>query len=185
MRKFVFLTAFIIGVVASQISMSNMVFAAISNQKIAAVIISEDSDFKDKRFTDMVKETFEKNNKKIQILSGSVPQDKYTNYWSEKNLDTLEEPMPTKSDLIDFVSYGGYGKVIYFIIKNNDITTTGYGGVYGGTVTRVSVKVSAYLVNREKIIKTSTFTREDSSHVHINSMKLTGTTLRSPSCQNP
>ena len=174
MRKILFFMTLIVGILVSQLSMSNTVLAANANQKVAVVIISEDNDFRSQRFTDMAKEIFEKdnkNNKNLKILTGSEPQNKYKKYWVDKNIDTLEEPMPTRTNLIEFVSYGDYDKVIYLIVKNTDVNTTGYGGIYAGTVTRVSVTVNAYLVDRNTIINTSAFTREDAAHVHISSMK--------------
>ena len=169
MKKLVFLMTLIVGIILSQNLMTNVTFAAaISNQEIPVIIISEDSDFKAKRYTDMINSTLAKSNKNITILYSEDYQNKYANYWADKNLDTLEEPMPTKTDLINFVSYGNYNKVIYLIVKDVEITAAGKGS---NNATYVSVTASAYLVDKQKIIKTSTFTREDSSHRHIDSMK--------------
>ena len=167
MKKLVFLMTLIVGIILSQSLMTNVTFAAaISNQEIPVIIISEDSDFKAKRYTNMINSAFSKKN--MTILYSEDYQNKYSNYWIDKNVDTLEEPVPTRTDLINFVSYGNYDKVIYLIVKDVKITAAGKGS---NNATYVSVTASAYLVDKQKIIKTSTFTREDSSHRHIDSMK--------------
>ena len=152
---------------AFAIIFSMMLFAASSafaqSQEIVVLIIGN-SDFKTPNFiryaTQLFKEEYK--GKTLKFVSGEEIQSKYQNYWLDKG--SLEEGTPTKQDLIDFVSYGDYDRVVYLIIKDPviDKHESGYGSSYQQK-SRASVTVNAFLADSEKVLKAATSTKEDDS----------------------
>ena len=174
MKKIAFLFTLIIGVILSQIPMSNIVFAADSNPRIAVVIVCADPDFQDKRFTKRITDYIGKKMKNVTILAGKDIQSKYEDYWFEKTNDVVNySTMPSKSDLLDFTSYGNYDKVLYLVIPAPGMDKTVSGAVSGGNTTPVgtsgssvsssttgyfnnytaTITVNAFLVDKNEIIK--------------------------------
>ena len=178
MKKIVFLMALIVGTVICQFLIQNVTFAA--PQNIAVVVVSADDDFKGKLFIKDINKNFGKNNANVKILSGDDVQSKYQEYWFDKEL--VEEGTPKKEDLIDFVSYGNYDKVIYLMIKTPDLKHSQSGAVMtgsvapGGVVTgtavslgtfSTSVTVSSFLVDKDKVIKIANSTNSKVSETAL------------------
>ena len=131
--------------------------------KIAVVIVGG-SDFKTVNFVRYAREFFEEanTNGNLIIFSGDEIQSKYQDYWLDKGL--LEEGTPVKQDLLDFVNYSGYDKVIYLMVKDPVVDTHERGrSIFRKQNSRASITVNAYLVDRENIIKTATSTKENDS----------------------
>ena len=154
-----------------------------NKRQIAIVVVSSDADFKTKSFTNQARKDLKKNNKKnkfkfipdsirgtveksnseFTVLSGDEIQNKYHDYWFDKGM--LQEGNPTREDFVNFVSYSGYDKVIYLLVNNPTITQTGaIGSTIGagntGTVIytnsySAAVTIDAFLVDKNKIIKTA------------------------------
>ena len=162
----------IVGMVIIQIPTHNVTFAAPQKKvAVAVVVVSADADFKGKLFIKDIKKHFGKKNSNVTILSGDDVQSKYQEYWFDK--ESLAEGIPQKEDLIEFVSYGGYDKVIYLVVNPSDVKHSQSGAVMtgrvapGGLVTgtavsldsySTSVSVSSFLVNKDKVIKISNST---------------------------
>ena len=192
MKKLTFLIALIIGVLITQMAVTNVTFAKsnknIQKPKVAILIVSADAAFKTKACTnrarkdfmkdksknkfkfipDSVRKRFEHNKNDFDLIAGEEVQSKYHNYWYERGY--LQERMPSKGDLVDFVRYSGYDKVIYLIVNNPTVTQTGTvgtnivtpnpnGGATGTVVYtntyEAALSMDAFLVDRNNIIKTA------------------------------
>ena len=183
MKKIAILFTLIIGIILSQIPMSNMVFAAVSNPRIAVVIVCADPDFQDKRFTKRITDYIGHKMSNITILAGKEVQSKYEDYWFENTNDVVNTgTMPSREDLIKFVSYGNYDKVVYLVIptpgmdhsvsaatSSGTTTPIGTAGSTVGTGTTVyydnyntTITVNALLVDKNEILKRSSSTNKNS-----------------------
>ena len=183
MKKFLFLCTLIVEIVASQFSVSNIVFAANLNQKIAVVIVCADPDFQGKRFTKRITDYIGKKMKNVTILAGKEIQTKYEDYWFENTDDVVNNGTnPSREDLIKFVSYGNYDKVLYLVIPTPGVEHSVSGAMGGGTTTPVGtagtsvnsgstayfnnydaiITVNALLVDKNEIIKRLSSTNRNS-----------------------
>ena len=192
MKKVTFLIVLIIGVIISQIPFANVTFAKSKytyKSKIAIVVVSPDATFKTKSYTnqarkdfekdksknkfkfipDSVRGRFEKNKNDFVLIAGEEVQNKYHKYWFDKGF--LQENLPSKETLIEFVQYSGYDKVIFLLVNNPIVTQTGTvgtnitipnpnGGVTTGTTYysntyEAALTMDAFLVDRDKIITTA------------------------------
>ncbi len=148
MRKFIFFMVLIVGVIITQISAVNNVFAEKipdeAKKKVAVVIIGNDPAFKSEHYAKSAKKSFEKavnkkrnvfdsalrdvtgdysKNESVTILASDVILNQFQNYLEEKNI--TEEGRTSKETFLDFVSYGNYDKVIYLVVDDPIIDTNG------------------------------------------------------------
>ncbi|MBR2179150.1 MAG: hypothetical protein IJ862_01985 [Selenomonadaceae bacterium] len=191
MKKLTCLVALLIGIIITQIPFSNITFAKSKNTnkaKIAIVVVSPDATFKTKGYTnqarkdfakdksknkfkfipDSVRGRFERNKNDFELLAGSEIQNKYHKYWFDKGF--LQEGLPSKETLVEFVQYSGYDKVIFLLVNNPIVTQTGTvgtniatptpnggstGSVFYTNTYEAALTMDAFLVDKDKIITTA------------------------------
>ncbi len=130
-----------------------------------AVVIVGSSDFKTKDYLDTIKkylaEPFDETN--ITVSYGNDIQTQYQEYWLDKG--ELDEQRPKKQDLLDFVGYGNYGKVLYIVLNDPVVESSGRGK--RSDYIRASIGMNAFLVGKDKIIETKNVTYESVSKTSI------------------
>lgn len=97
------------------------------------------------------------------IVTGNTPQNKWVDYWLDKGF--LEEQTPKKDDLLGFVSFSGYDKVLFFIVKDPIMEkhTRSTGLFTQATQARVSLTTNAFLCTPDAVIKTYSVSKQDDS----------------------
>ena len=139
--------------------------ASAAGQSQIAVVVVGGSDYKTKDYFSSIKEylaePFDETN--INVSYGDAVQTKYEEYWLDKG--ELDEPRPGKQDLIDFVSYGNYNKVLYIVIKDSVVDTNGRGK--NNDYVRTSIGINAILANKDGIIKTQNINDESVSKTSV------------------
>ena len=130
-------------------------FAA--NPKTAFVIVSEPF-FRSKDYVNYATGIFRE--KKLSIENGNNVQRKYMQYWIDKGL--LREGKATTKDFINFVSYGGYKKVIYLVPNISSFTF-----VEEDADSSSAISFNIFLADKEKILKVYISDTEYESFTHL------------------
>lgn len=146
----------------------NVVFAETINNaspgrtNIGVVIVGS-SDFKTQDFYEYLYGQLRTEGNPYSVTIGNDPQNKYMEYWLEQG--ALEEQVPKKDDLLKFVSFSRYDKVLYCIVKDPVIEKhSRSAGLFTTTTqTRASITVNAFLCTSDGIIKTYSVSKQDDS----------------------
>ena len=145
--------------VAVVVALSCNAFAAslLTGKQELAVVIVGTSDYKTQDFFNSIGTYISEpcEGTKTKVLYGSDVQTKYQEYWLEKG--ELDEQRPNKQDLLDFVDYSGYDKVLYLILKDpvidshaNPIMVNGIWATRQDT--RASIGLNIFLVEKESLL---------------------------------
>ena len=126
------------------------------------VVIISGSDFKTQDFFDYTRETLAPDTSTKYVLkNGSDIQSLYQNYWIDKGF--LEEQTPRKDDLLDFVSYSNFDKVVFILIPDSEIDEHRWG-IWGRHYSvRASVDFKVFVCDKSDILKALTVTKEADS----------------------
>lgn len=147
MKKIFLLTLLLMGALCTVYFAS----AEAAPQRIGIVLIGG-SDFKSQGFYRYAQEHLKDKNNAYTVEASDAVQTKYLNYWMDKG--ELEEQKAKKQDLLDFVKYAGYDKVLY-LMAADPVTESHRTGLWGlNTFTRTSVQIRGFLCNRETILAT-------------------------------
>lgn len=149
-------------VMAFMVLFSCSAFAASASNQTVGVVIIGSSDFKTADYFNSIKSSFQSNNE-YTVEYGNGIQSKYQSYWLDKGF--LEEQKPVKQDLIDFVKYSGYDKVLFVMVKDPVVDKhKQQTGLFTSVVnSRASISVNAFLADKSNVIKASSSTKEDDS----------------------
>lgn len=167
MKKILLLTLCIMALITNTVMAGAAEDILARKNSVVGVVIIGGSDFKTPDYYDYIHDTFSQDDEQIikmyRISAGNELQSKYLDYWIDQGF--LEEQTPKKNDLLNFVTYGQYDKVIFLMVK--DPVTEKHSRQAGifGTVTqaRTSVQINAFLCDNTQIIKTYTAIKEDDS----------------------
>ena len=139
--------------------------AAAADRSQIAVVVVGSSDFKTKDYFDTIKkylaEPFDETNTTVSY--GNEIQTKYQEYWL--SLGELDEQRPKKQDLLDFAGYGNFAKVLYIVLNDPVVESSGRGK--RSDYIRASIGMNAYLAAKDKIIDTKNVTYESVSKTSI------------------
>ncbi len=132
------------------------------HQNIGVVIIGS-SDFKTQDFYEYLYGQLRTENNPYNVIVGNDPQNKYMEYWLEQG--ALEEQTPKKDDLLKFVDFSKYDKVLYCIVKDPVIEkhSRSVGLFDTVTQTRASITINAFLCTSDGIVKTYSVSKQDDS----------------------
>ena len=138
---------------------------ALAAQSQIAVVVVGSSDFKTKDYFGTVKKYFADpvDGSNITVSYGNDIQTQYQEYWLDQG--ELDEQRPKKQDLLNFVSYGNYSKVLYIVLKDPIVEQSGRGK--RSDYIRASIGMSAILAGKDKIIDTKSVTYESISKTSI------------------
>ena len=128
-----------------------------------AILLMGSNDFKSTQYFTMIENHFLKNNPHAsQIVLGADIQSKYQEYWLDKGF--LEEQQPTKDDLLAMPEYLGVDKVLVLIVKDPVVEKHfAFTLMESGEKSRASIQINAFLIDKEKILKSKVSTNEDDS----------------------
>ena len=128
-----------------------------------AILLMGSNDFKSTQYFTMIENHFLKDNPHAsQIALGADVQSKYQEYWLDKGF--LEEQQPTKEDLLAMPSYLGVDKVLVMIVKDPVVEKHwAFTLMESGEKSRASIQINAFLVNKDKILKSKVSNNEDDS----------------------
>lgn len=137
----------------------------INSPSVCAIMVG-DADVKSPDFMERLEENLNKDFEGIHqkhVDCDTKIQSLYQNYWFEKG--ELEEGKLTKTDLHEFVKYSNYDRCLFLIVSDPKIeTTTVRRGFLGyAENTRASIEVKAFLVDKDKVLKIMSVTKENSS----------------------
>lgn len=133
-------------------------------QQTVGIVIISSPDFKTQDFYEyFYGQLRSETDTSYNIVTGNDPQNKWVEYWLDKGY--LEEQAPKKEDLLKFVNFSGYDKVIYFIVKDPVIEkNTLSAGLFSTTTrSRASVTVNSFLCSKDNVIKTYSVSKQDDS----------------------
>ena len=136
----------------------------INSPSVCAIMVGN-ADVKSPDFMERLEENLNKDFEGIHqkhVDCDTKIQSLYQNYWFEKE---LEEGKLTKTDLHEFVKYSNYDRCLFLIVTDPKIeTTTVRRGFLGyAENTRASIEVKAFLVDKDKVLKIMSVTKENSS----------------------
>ena len=128
-----------------------------------AILLMGSNDFKSTQYFTMIENHFLKNNPHAgQIALGADIQSKYQEYWLDKGF--LEEQQPAKDDLLALPEYLGVDKVLVMIVKDPVVEKHfAFTLTESGEKSRASIQLNAFLIDREKILKSKVSNNEDDS----------------------
>lgn len=128
-----------------------------------AILLMGSNDFKSTQYFTMIENHFLKNNPHAsQIVLGADIQSKYQEYWLDKGF--LEEQQPTKDDLLAMPEYLGVDKVLVLIVKDPVVEKHfAFTLMESGEKSRASIQINAFLIDKEKILKSKVSNNEDDS----------------------
>lgn len=156
MKKIFLLVALILSV-ACPVCLAN----GINSVERIGVILIGGSDFKSQGFYRYAKEHLDDENHRYIVDAGDELQTKYLNFWIDKG--ELEEQEAKKKDLLDFVKYSGYDKILY-LIAANPVTESRRTGIFGiGMYVRTSVQIRGFLCDSENILATHVSNKDGDS----------------------
>lgn len=166
MRKLMYSLLAVVFLLASMSPMVSGASLLDQAQNRSCVVIVGDAAVKTPDFIKYVDEAFNTVGKNKKVISGTEIQSKYQSYWLDKGF--LEEQKLTKQDLLNFVKYSGYNKVLFLIVSNPVIekTNQGYGGWSAWSQTertRASITIKSFLVDETTVIKAVDVSKEDDS----------------------
>lgn len=133
--------------------------------KVCALIVG-DADVKSKDFMERLDENLNRDldeDKSKRVECDTKIQSLYQNYWLDKG--ELEEGKLTKADLLEFVKYSGYDRVLYLIVSDPIVEKTKQSrGLFVKVEnTRASIEVKGFLADKEKVLKIMSVTKNNSS----------------------
>lgn len=137
----------------------------VNSPNVCAIMVGN-ADVKSPDFMERLDENLNKDSegtKQKHVDCNTKIQSLYQNYWFDKG--ELEEGKLTKTDLHEFVKYSGYDRCLFLIVSDPKIeTTTVRKGFLGyAENTRASIEVKAFLVDKDKVLKIMSVTKENSS----------------------
>lgn len=134
---------------------------AFASSQIGVVLIGS-SDYKDAHFISKLTETFQNDpESKFIIHTGNEEQSRYQDYWFMKGF--LEEPTPTPQNLMEYVNYSGYDKILFLIVKDPVVDTHKIGLLGLREEKRVSVEIKGFLIGKDTLLGSFSSTNEDDS----------------------
>ena len=128
-----------------------------------AILLIGGNDYKTKHYFSIMEEVFlndEKTN--VKVIMGEPVQSKYQEYWLNKGF--LEEQIPQKDNLLEFVSFAGVDEILYLIVKDPVVDTHWSRDVFqAGQRSRASIQVNSFLAKADSIIRVKAANNEDDS----------------------
>ncbi len=151
---------------------SNVVFAGAAedflhrHQSIGVVLIGP-PDFKSQEFYDCIADgLMSETDNRYSLVLGNDTQNKYMEYWFNQGF--LEDQIPKKDDLLNFVGFSGYDKILFLMIDDpvtEKHSRSGGSLFFPITITQVrtSITINSFLCSKDTIIKTFSVTKQDDS----------------------
>lgn len=132
-------------------------------QKNVAILLIGGNDYKSKQYFSIMEEAFlSKNKSNVNVIMGEPVQSKYQEYWLDKGF--LEEQVPQKDNLLEFVSYASVDEVLYLIVKDPVVDKHWAADFFeSGERSRASIQVNSFLANDSSILKVKASNNEDDS----------------------
>ena len=104
-----------------------------------------------------------KDRARYTLKSGNDIQNLYQTYWFDKGF--IEEQSPQKENLLDFVSYSQFDKVVYILITDAKVDHhyDGTWDLWDFQTFRASVDFKVFVCDKDNVLKLVSITKEGES----------------------